>query len=34
VYRRFGEVDAAEGSPLYECVAVALSKSDEALRLG
>jgi hypothetical protein len=30
VYRRFGEVDAAE-SPLYERVAVALSASDEAL---
>jgi len=32
VYRRFGEVDAAETSPLYERVAVALSESDEALR--
>src|SRR3954466_15591436 len=32
VYRRFGEVDAAEASPLYERVAVALSESDEALR--
>jgi hypothetical protein len=31
VYRRFGEVDAAETSPLYERVAVALSGSDEAL---
>jgi hypothetical protein len=31
-YRRFGEVDAAEKSPLYERVAVALSESDEALR--
>src|SRR5580700_10577800 len=31
VYRRFGEVDAAETSPLYERVAVALSESDEAL---
>lgn len=31
VYRRFGEVDAAE-SPLYARVAVALSESDEALR--
>jgi hypothetical protein len=31
-YRRFGEVDAAGGSPLYERVAVALSTSDEALR--
>src|SRR3954452_2446500 len=32
VYRRFGEVDAAETSPLYERVAVALSESEEALR--
>ncbi|WP_220096490.1 DUF2332 domain-containing protein [Streptomyces cyaneus] len=32
MYRRFGEVDAAETSPLYERVAVALSESDEALR--
>jgi hypothetical protein len=32
VYRRFAEVDAAGGSPLYERVAVALSTSDEALR--
>jgi hypothetical protein len=32
VYRDFGEVDAAETSPLYEGVAVALSESDEALR--
>jgi hypothetical protein len=32
VYRHFGEVDAAETSPLYERVAVALSKSREALR--
>src|SRR4051794_29240466 len=32
VYRRFGEVDAAETSPLYERVAVALSESDDALR--
>jgi hypothetical protein len=31
-YRRFGEVDAAGTSPLYERVAVALSESDEALR--
>ncbi|WP_097213252.1 MULTISPECIES: DUF2332 domain-containing protein [unclassified Rhodococcus (in: high G+C Gram-positive bacteria)] len=31
-YRRFGEVDAAGTSPLYECIAVALSGSDEALR--
>jgi hypothetical protein len=30
-YRRFAEVDAAETSPLYERVAVALSASDEAL---
>src|SRR4051794_2955681 len=32
VYRRFGEADAAETSPLYKRVAVALSESDEALR--
>jgi hypothetical protein len=32
VYRHFGEVDAAETSPLYERVAVALSESNEALR--
>ena len=32
VYRRFGEVDAAGTSPLYERVAVALSDSGEALR--
>lgn len=32
VYRRFGEVDAAETSPLYQRVAVALAESDEALR--
>lgn len=32
VYRHFGEVDAAERSPLYGRVAVALSESDEALR--
>jgi hypothetical protein len=32
VYRRFGEVDAAETSPLYERVAIALSESEEALR--
>jgi hypothetical protein len=32
VYRRFGEVDAPETSPLYERVAVALSESGEALR--
>jgi len=32
VYRHFGEVDAAETSPLYERVAVALSESGEALR--
>jgi hypothetical protein len=31
VYRHFGEVDAAETSPLYERVAVALSESEEAL---
>jgi hypothetical protein len=30
-YRRFGAVDAAGTSPLYERVAVALSESDEAL---
>ncbi|OLZ62483.1 hypothetical protein AV521_41655 [Streptomyces sp. IMTB 2501] len=33
VYRHFGEVDAAGTSPLYERVAVALSESDEALRV-
>ena len=32
VYRHFGEVYAAETSPLYERVAIALSESDEALR--
>jgi hypothetical protein len=32
VYRHFGEVDAADTSPLYERVAIALSESDEALR--
>jgi hypothetical protein len=32
VYRRFGQVDAAGTSPLYERVAVALSESGEALR--
>jgi hypothetical protein len=32
VYRHFGEVDAAETSPLYERIGVALSESDEALR--
>ena len=32
VYRRFGEVDAAGTSPLYERVAIALSESGEALR--
>ena len=32
VYRRFGQVDAAGTSPLYERIAVALSESDEALR--
>jgi hypothetical protein len=32
VYRHFGEADAAETSPLYERVAVALSESREALR--
>ncbi|MFS8103310.1 DUF2332 domain-containing protein [Lentzea alba] len=32
VYRRFAEADAAEMSPLYERVAVALSESAEALR--
>ncbi|GAA2422195.1 DUF2332 domain-containing protein [Streptomyces mauvecolor] len=31
-YRHFGEVDAAQASPLYERVAIALSESDEALR--
>lgn len=33
VYRRFAEVDAADASPLYERVAVALSESAEALRI-
>jgi hypothetical protein len=33
VYRHFGEVDAAETSPLYERVALALSECDEALRV-
>jgi hypothetical protein len=32
VYRRFGEVDAAGTSPLYQRVAIALSGSDDALR--
>jgi hypothetical protein len=32
VYRRFGEVEVAGTSPLYELVAVALSESGEALR--
>ena len=32
-YRHFGEIDAAGTSPLYERVAVALSESDEALRV-
>jgi hypothetical protein len=32
VYRRFGEIDAAGTSPLYERVAIALSQSDVALR--
>src|SRR4051794_41525423 len=32
VYRRFGEVDSAETSPLYGRVAIALSESGEALR--
>lgn len=31
-YRRFGEVEAAKTSPLYERVAIALSESAEALR--
>ncbi len=31
LYRHFGEVYAAEPSPLYERVAIALSESDEAL---
>ena len=31
VYRHFGEVEAAEASPLSERVAVALSASEEAL---
>ncbi len=32
VYRHFGEADAAETSPLYKHVAIALSESGEALR--
>jgi len=32
VYRHFSEVDAAGTSPLYACVAMALSESDEGLR--
>ncbi|MBG0737990.1 DUF2332 domain-containing protein [Paeniglutamicibacter antarcticus] len=32
VYRRFGEVDAAQTSPLYVSVAVALSECEDALR--
>ncbi len=32
MYRRFGELDAAQTSPVYERVAVALSESDDALR--
>ena len=32
VYRHFGEVVAAKTSPVYQRVAVALSRSDEALR--
>jgi len=32
VYRRFGEIEAAGTSPLYERVAVAISESGEALR--
>jgi hypothetical protein len=32
VFRRFGEVDVADTSPLSARVTVALSKSDEALR--
>jgi hypothetical protein len=32
VYRRFGQVDAAEASPLYARIAVALSESEDALR--
>lgn len=31
VYRRFGEIDAAGTSPLYERIAVALSESEQAL---
>lgn len=31
-YRRFGEVEVAGTSPVYERVAVALSESEEALR--
>jgi hypothetical protein len=33
VYRHFGEVEAAGASALYERVAIALSESDEALRV-
>jgi hypothetical protein len=32
LYRHFGEVDAAQASPLYQRVAVALSESEAALR--
>jgi len=32
IYRRFGEVDAAKTSPLYERIAIAVSESVEALR--
>ncbi len=32
IYRRFGEVDAAKTSPLYERIAIGLSESVEALR--
>ena len=32
MYRHFGEVVTAGTSPLYECVAIALSESDDALR--
>jgi hypothetical protein len=32
MYRRIGEVKAADASPLYERIAVALSESDEALQ--
>ncbi|MFD7157014.1 DUF2332 domain-containing protein [Kribbella sp. NPDC059898] len=33
VYRRFGETEGEKGSPLYGQIAIALSESDEALRV-